>query len=361
MNQDAADWINLSLVPGLGPATYRVLLSSFGLPSQVLAASRSQLECVVGAVIADAIKRDDRHAAIQATLAWLEKPANYLITLADTLYPGTLLEIPDPPPIIYVSGDPALLSSPALAIVGSRNSTAQGRENATQFARTLSRAGLTIVSGLALGIDAAAHWGGLDGRGSTVAVVGTGVNLVYPRANEKLAVEVRARGALISEFPLGTSPIPGNFPRRNRLISGLARGVLVIEAAVYSGSLITAKLAAEQGREVLAIPGSIHSPLSRGCHALIKQGAKLVESAQDVLDELRIERLEALERPENLDPNISGSETDFLRDMGYDPCNIDTLAERSRLTPAAVSAMLLQLELEGRVASLPGGLFQRIR
>ena len=360
MDKDAADWIDLSLVPGLGPVGYRTLLSAFGLPGEVLAASRSQIDRIVGPSIADSIKRRDRQAAVDSAIAWLEKPAHHLLTLADASYPKALLEIPDPPPVIYVRGSPVWLSRPALAIVGSRNSTAQGRETAEQFARALSRAGMTIISGLALGIDAAAHQGGLDGSGSTIAIIGTGADLVYPKANERLAAEVSARGAMISEFPLGTAPVPGNFPRRNRLISGLSRGVLVVEAAVSSGSLITAKLAAEQGREVLAIPGSIHSPLSRGCHALIKQGAKLVESAQDVLDEMRFDRRIAPDSSDEGGPNISGSGSELLQHMGYDLCNIDVLTERSRLTPAAVSAMLLQLELEGRVASLPGGLYQRV-
>lgn len=361
MDKDAADWIDLSLVPGVGPAAYRALLSAFGLPTYVLAASRLQIERVVGPSIADAVKRNDRHAAVESAIAWLDEPAHHLITLADDAYPKALLEIPDPPPILYVRGDSGWLSRPALAIVGSRNSTAQGRETAEQFARNLSHAGLTIISGLALGIDTAAHRGGLAGKGSTVAVVGTGADIVYPRANEDLAAEVSARGALISEFPLGTAPVSGNFPRRNRLISGLVRGVLVVEAAVSSGSLITAKLAAEQGREVLAIPGSIHSPLSRGCHALIKQGAKLVESAQDILDELRFDQPAASDTAAEITPKISGSDEGLLQYMGYDSCHIDTLVERSRLTPAAVSAMLLRLELEGRVASLPGGLYQRVR
>ena len=220
--------------------------------------------------------------------AWLEDPANDIVTLADTRYPRQLLQIPDPPPLLHVKGRVELLSRPALAIVGSRNATAQGMANAEAFARTLSDAGLTIVSGLALGIDAAAHRGGLAGSASSVAVLGTGADIVYPARNRALAHELAAGGALVSEFPLGMKPLAGNFPRRNRLISGLALGCLVVEAAADSGSLITARLAAEQGREVFAIPGSIHSPLAKGCHALIKQGAKLVESARDILEELRM-------------------------------------------------------------------------
>jgi len=356
-----AHWIDLSLVDGLGPAGYRSLLSAFGLPEEVLTASRSQLDRVVGLSIAESIKRNDRQAAVESTLAWLESSDHHLLTLADSAYPQALLEISDPPPVIYVRGSPEWLSRPALAIVGSRNSTGQGRENAEQFARILSQAELTIVSGLALGIDTAAHRGGLEGSGSTIAIVGTGADRVYPRANERLADEIASRGALISEFPLGTPPVAGNFPRRNRLISGISRGVLVVEAAVSSGSLITARLAADQGREVLAIPGSIHSPLSRGCHALIKQGAKLVESAQDVLDEIRVDLRIPQADAGVPTPNLSGSNDAVLQYIGYDPCSIDTISDRSRLTPAAVSAILLRLELEGAVASLPGGLYQRIR
>jgi DNA processing protein len=242
-----------------------------------------------------------------------------------------------------------------LAIVGSRNATPQGVANAERFARAFSEAGLTIASGLALGIDAAAHRGALEGAGSTVAVLGCGVDVVYPQRNADLYNAVAAHGALVSEFPLGSPPIAANFPRRNRLISGLARGVLVVEAALASGSLITARLAAEQGREVFAIPGSIHSPLSKGCHALIREGAKLVESAQDVLEELKFPVPAST-------PASPQAEKDhaLLAHLGHDPCNVDTLCQRSGLTPDTVSAMLLELELAGTVAALPGGRYQRI-
>jgi DNA processing protein len=278
-----------------------------------------------------------------------------VLTLADTAYPKQLLEIPDPPALLYVAGEARLLSSPARAIVGSRNATPQGLRNAHAFARALSDAGLAIVSGLAIGVDSEAHRGGLEGSGSTIAVLGTGIDIIYPRRNAPLADDILSRGALVSEFPLGTEPHAGNFPRRNRLISGLARGCLVVEAAVDSGSLISARLAADQGREVFAIPGSIHSPLSKGCHALIKQGAKLVESAQDVLDELGIpaRRAEIAPKP--------GGGHDLLEKMGFDPCDIDELTVRSGLPAEAVSAALLELELDGKIAGLPGGLYQRIR
>jgi DNA processing protein len=286
-------------------------------------------------------------------LAWLEQPGRSLVTWAEASYPAQLLQVADPPPILYVHGDPELLSRASLAIVGSRNATPQGKANAEQFGRALSRAGVAIVSGLALGIDASAHRGALQGEGGTIAVLGTGADIVYPRANAALALEIAARGALVSEFPLGAPPAADHFPRRNRVISALARGCLVIEAALASGSLITARLAVEQGRDVFALPGSIHSPVSRGCHALIKQGAKLVESAADVLCELGLPAADLV-------PQISSDKRGLIQYMGFDPCDMESLARRSGLTAEAVSAMLLQLELEGRVGSLPGGLYQRI-
>jgi DNA processing protein len=309
---------------------------------------------VIPEALAARILERNRGPEVEKTLQWASRAGHALLTLADTEYPRQLLEISDPPALLYVAGNVKLLSSSALAVVGSRNATPQGMKNAQSFARAFSEAGLTIVSGLALGVDSAAHRGGLEGRGSTIAVLGTGIDIVYPKRNEPLAEEIASRGALVSEFPLGAPPNAANFPRRNRLISGLARGCLVVEAALDSGSLITARLAAEQGREVLAIPGSIHSPLSKGCHALIKQGAKLVESAQDVLEELGGARAPDTTPPE------SGAGHDLLDKMGFDPCDIDGLIARSGLTAEVVSAILLQLELEGRIASLPGGLYQRI-
>jgi DNA processing protein len=353
-NDDLACWISLSLVSGLGGQTYRSLLSAFGLPGNILAASRAQLVRVVSNTIAARILGNGRAALVAAALEWAEQPGRSIVTLADPDYPPQLLQIPDPPVLLYVLGDMRLLAAPSLAIVGSRNATQQGVANAERFARALSDAGLAIVSGLALGIDAAAHRGGLVGSGSTIAVLGCGADVVYPMGNEPLFAQIAESGAIVSEFPLGTPPARENFPRRNRLISGLSRGCLVIEAALASGSLITARLASEQGREVFAIPGSIHSPLSKGCHALIKQGAKLVESAQDVLEELGLE----ISSPRT--PHSSGVTTGLLQHMGYDPCTIDTLVQRSGLTAEAISAMLLALELEGKVSSLPGGAYQRI-
>lgn len=351
---DLAAWIELSLVPGLGGQRLRSLLSSFGLPAQVLNATRSQLCRVVPESLAASILEHSSGSEVEKALQWAAQPGHKVLTLADNEYPRPLLEIPDPPALLYVDGNTRLLSSPGLAVVGSRNATPQGLKNAQTFARAFSESGLTIVSGLAIGVDSAAHRGGLEGRGSTLAVLGTGVDIVYPRRNGPLAREIASKGALVSEFPLGTPPNAGNFPRRNRLISGLARGCLVVEAALDSGSLITARLAAEQGREVFAIPGSIHSPLSKGCHALLKQGAKLVESAQDVLEELGIAVTPA-------NPQDSVTDHPLLAKMGFDPCDVDGLISRSGLTTEVVSAILLQLELEGKIASLPGGLYQRIR
>jgi DNA processing protein len=351
-----ASWIRLSLVDGLGPATFRKLLSAFGLPEHILGASHASLCRAVPGDMARRILDQHHDIEVTAALEWAAHEGNTILSLADRAYPRLLLEIADPPPLLYLRGRLELLDSQALAIVGSRNATPQGLANAESFARAFSDAGLTIVSGLALGIDAAAHRGGLAGRGSTVAVLGTGADALYPASNRALGEDIATRGLLVSEFPVGTPPNSGNFPRRNRLIAGLTRGCLVIEAAVSSGSLITARQAAEQGREVFAVPGSIHSPLSRGCHLLIKQGAKLVESAADVLEELGASP-PARNAPT---PKISGQESGLLLHMGYDSCGIDILVERSGLTAAVVSAMLLELELEGKIASLPGGRYQRL-
>jgi DNA processing protein len=355
MQHDAelAAWIRLSLVPGLGGQGLRRLLTAFGLPRQVLAAGRGALARIVSAEIAARILSDVDAAAVDAALEWAAADDHSVLTLADDEYPQSLLETPDPPALLYLRGRRELLARPGLAVVGSRNATPQGTSNAEHFARAFSAAGLTIVSGLALGIDAAAHRGGLDAAGSTIAVLGTGADILYPQRNSALGERIAREGLIVSEFALGTPPHGANFPRRNRVISGLARGCLVVEAALASGSLITARLAAEQGREVFAIPGSIHSPHAKGCHALIKQGAKLVESAEDLLQELGVNR--PLARPAAVDPVVPG----LLSHLGYDLCDIDTLCARSGLTAAAVSAMLLQLELDGKVASLPGGLYQR--
>jgi len=353
---DAGDWLRLALVAGIGGATLRKLLGAFGLPKHVLAASRAQLAAVVGEAHAAAIGAGPDRQALARTLHWLDRADHHLLTLIDERYPKQLLEISDPPAVLYVIGKAALLQRPMLAMVGSRNATPQGVTDAERFAEAFSRSGLTIASGLALGIDAAAHRGALRGDGSTVAVLGNGVDLAYPRRNADLYASIAERGAVVSEFRLGSPAMAAHFPQRNRIISGLARGCLVVEAALSSGSLITARLALEQGREVFAIPGSIHSTLSKGCHALLKQGAKLVESARDVLEELQMDAYAYL------DPSDCAPDTEpFLRHLGHGPISVDRLCALSGLTPDRVSAMLLELELAGRVASVPGGHYQRIK
>jgi DNA processing protein len=305
--------------------------------------------------------------AVARALEWAQRPGHALVALDHPAYPKALLEISDPPPLLYTVGRLELLSHPALAVVGSRNATAQGARNAQAFARALSDAGLTIVSGLALGVDAAAHRGGLEGRNSTIAVLGTGVDVVYPPGNAALAREIASRGLLVSEFALGFPATKQNFPRRNRVISGLTLGTLVVEAALSSGSLITARAALEQGREVFAVPGSIHSPLSKGCHSLIKSGAKLVESAEDVLSELGALQSGGASLPgrDRVSPAAtirqSAGHSPLLEQMGFDPVDIDSLCARAGLSAQQVSAELLRLEMAGQVAALPGGLYQRLQ
>ncbi|MHB1373126.1 MAG: DNA-processing protein DprA [Thauera sp.] len=381
---DLADWLRLSAVPGLGAERQRSLLAAFGLPRHIFAAGRSALAGVIGRELADAVLSAPRDEAIERALAWAEEPGSHILTLADEAYPRSLLDIADPPVLLYVKGDPALLQRPAIALVGARSATAQGEANATAFAHSLAEAGLTIVSGLALGIDAAAHRGALAAGavgGRTVAVIGTGIDRIYPARNAALAREIASAGTIVSEFPLGTPPLQHNFPRRNRLIAGLAAGVLVVEAAVGSGSLITARLATEGGREVFAIPGSIHSPLSRGCHRLIREGAKLVETAEDVVEELRgrlgwstptpttpqkaRRRTAAQEASSTSAPSpqaqlaLDDEAARLLTLIGHDPVDVDTLAGRSGLTVDALYAILLPLELDGYLARMPGGRFQR--
>ena len=365
MTQDPglASWLQLTLTPGLGAATIRELLRQFGLPENVLAAKRAAIARFAGPEALQALDSDAVARAVEQALDWVEQPGNAIVTLADAAYPRLLLEIADPPALLYCRGRIELLNRPALAVVGSRNASAQGASNAEQLARSFSAAGLSIVSGLAQGIDAAAHRGGLAGEGSTIAVLGTGVDITYPQANAGLAAEIAARGLLLSEFPLGTKAFGHNFPRRNRLISGLAQGCLVIEAALASGSLITARAAAEQGREVFALPGSIHSPLSKGCHALIKSGAKLAESAEDVLSELAAFRrtgFASTRATADVSQGAGGTEEPLLACMGFDPVDVDSLCARAGLPAERVAAELLRLELAGRVAVLPGGFYQRL-
>ena len=363
---DLADWIRLDSTPGVGPATARKLLAHFGLPAAIFAADFSSLRQVVPDSVAQALlspPSPELSKLIERTLAWVQETGNGVLTIADEGYPQSLLTISDPPLLLYAKGRLDLLNDkPALAIVGSRNATQQGKLNAERFAASFSEEGWTVVSGMATGIDTAAHEGGLrtaqSGQaGSTIAVIGTGIDIVYPARNRALAHRIAQEGCLISEYPLGTPAIAANFPRRNRVISGLSRGVLVVEAAAQSGSLITARTALEQGREVFAIPGSIHSPLAKGCHQLIKQGAKLVESAQDVLEEFG-----SWIKPVNVaTPEEAVPQADtLLTAMGYDPVHIDVLASSLSMDIASLSSRLLQMELAGVVEMLPGGIYRRL-
>jgi len=354
-------WASLQLLPGLSARALVALLKAFGGPAEVLAASHASVGRFVTPAMAAALTRGPDRAELDRTLAWLREPGHALLAWDDPAYPQALLTIADPPPALFFVGRSELLNRPAVAIVGSRNATAQGIETAEAFAVALSAAGLTIVSGLAQGIDAAAHRGGLTHAAASVAVVGTGIDRVYPAVNRDLAHRLAAEGGVLSEFPLGTPPLPGNFPRRNRLISGLARGVLVVEATLASGSLITARFAAEQDRDVYAIPGSIHSPFSKGSHRLIKDGAKLVETAQDVLDEMGMAAPGDARSPRNPPAPVRGDAARVLEALGYDPAGIDTLTERCAMAADAISVALVELELAGEVQCLPGGRYQRLR
>ncbi len=379
---ERAAWLQLVLTPGIGPVALRRLLEAFGLPEDILAAGRTRLAAVLDAPHAQALLAPggERQARIEDTLAWAEHPQHHLLTLADEAYPARLLDIGDPPPLLFVDGDPAALSQASLAIVGSRHATRAGLEIAEAFARALAEQGLQIVSGLAQGIDAAAHRGALGGRAGTLAVVGTGVDLVYPTSHARLAAAIAQRSAVVSELPLGTTAQRANFPRRNRLIAGLSLGTLVVEAARQSGSLITARLAAEFGREVMAIPGSIHSPLSKGCHQLIRDGAKLVESAEDVLVELRAQLatagglaaggvaaggLAAARASDSARPpgerNGDSERAAVLEALGWDPVDPDTVAARCARPVGEVSAALVALELEEIIERQPDGRYQRCR
>ena len=372
-----AAWLRLMATVGVGTQTARDFLTHFGLPEEIFNAGFSALQKRIPEKIARILSAPiapDIQTHIEQTLAWAAQENNHVITLADTSYPQALLRIADPPTLLYAKGNSALLNKPSIAIVGSRNASAQGMLNADRFAQNLSDAGLTVVSGLALGIDTGAHTGALQSAkaankaaniGSSIAVVGTGLDIVYPAANRALAHQLADVGCIISEYPLGTPAIAHNFPRRNRIISGLSLGVLVVEAAAQSGSLITARSALEQGREVFAIPGSIHSPLAKGCHQLIRQGAKLVESAQDILEELRWDHplLQAnlgnttqIAASNLSDPKLQS----LLENMGHDALSVDQLVARSGLPVASVQAALLHLEMQGHIECLAGGQVRRL-
>jgi DNA processing protein len=392
-------WLRLSLTPGVGNITARALLLRFGLPEAVFEQSTSELQTIVSSAIGQQLRLIPLglEDALETTWEWLQTQADLgtaevahkrLLTLADSDYPSSLMLTPDPPCLLYVLGQTQhlhLLSPPthqaprAMAVVGSRNPTPQGRLNAHDFAVHLAQAGLTVVSGLALGVDTAAHQGALKGGSSeyplhTVAVVGTGLDRVYPHQNHALALKIAAHGLLISEYPLNTPPLTSNFPQRNRLIAGLSQGCLVVEAAARSGSLITAKQALDLGKEVFAIPGSIHTTVSKGCHDLIKQGAKLVDCAQDILEELKdlpavdwhtASAPDLLNPPRALEPyleneQIGTSPLRVLDYLGQDPVGLDELQIRSGLSTSQLQAELFQLELNGALGRLQGGLYQKL-
>jgi DNA processing protein len=360
-SEDLDAWLRLLCTPGVSRAGARRLLAACGSPQAVFEAKPSTWRELVGAQASSALAAppERHHERLAATRAWLDADASRsIVCVGDAAYPSSLLQSADPPLLLYAQGRIDLLSAPSIAVVGSRNPTAQGSDNARAFGKHLSQAGLTVVSGLALGIDGAAHEGALDGRASTIAVMGTGADRIYPARHRALAHRIAEHGLLLTEFDLGMPPRPENFPQRNRIIAGLARGTLVVEAALPSGSLSTARAAVEAGREVFAIPGSIHSPQSRGCHALIKQGAKLVESAEDITTELRWGTAAAAgEAPDTADDDPPDSA--LLRALGHEPATLDALGARTGLGVAELNAALLELELDGRVARLPGGLFQR--
>jgi len=362
-------WLRLSLEPGVGPATAYTLLAALGMPEDIYAQGAAALARHVPQDLARQLAADppaEVAAQVERTLQWVDAPGRHILTLADKAYPRQLLTIADPPVLLYVAGDPARLAGPALAVVGARSATPGGEDNARAFARHLAGHGWTVVSGLAQGIDAAAHEGALQagpaGAG-TVAIMGTGIDRIYPAVHRDLAHRIAANGALVSELPLGMGALKHHFPQRNRLVAGLSRGVLVVEAARQSGSLITARLAAESGREVFAIPGSIHSPLSRGCHALIRQGAKLVETAQDIADELAPAGGAPAADAKRAAPAQAGPAAPthpLLNALGHDPLHLDALQARTGLDAATLQAQLLELELAGQVARIDGGRFQRL-
>lgn len=366
---DVPSWLALARVAGLGPAQCRTLLDRYGDPRRLLteAPGDPEVRQALPAATFDALARPD-WPAVERDLAWLAEPGHHVLTPADPRYPALLRQIPRPPLVLFVDGDPAVLSRPQLAIVGSRNPTAAGRDTAHAFAHDLARHGLVITSGLATGIDGAAHEGTLEGGGPTVAVTATGPDRVYPARHAALAGRIRAAGALVTEFPPGQRLAAGLFPRRNRIISGLSLGTLVVEANPKSGSLITARAALEQGREVFAIPGSIHNPCARGCHALIRQGAKLVECTGDILEELEplaCAALEMLQGAARAIPHApprdtaAGLAVGILEKIDFAPTTIDTLTARTGQPAERLYPVLLDLELSDLITQAPGGGYMR--
>jgi DNA processing protein len=368
MQHDLASWLKLHLTPGIGPALFHKLLEHFGSAAAACDAKAGELSQLGLKPTVIEHLCQDAAAAVTAALEWAQQPRHNILTLADSAYPPLLKTIHLPPPLLYVNGTHEVLSEPQLAIIGSRNPSRGGEETAHAFARHLAQTGLVITSGLALGIDGAAHNGALEAKGATIGVMATGIDRIYPARHRALAESILEKGALVTEFPLGTEPLPELFPQRNRIISGLAYGVLVVEAAERSGSLITAHYAMEQAREVFAIPGSIHNPMARGCHRLIRQGAKLVESAQHILEELAPQLNDHLhmESGPNTAPQEKSAELDadyrnLLQLIDYDPVSIDQMVERSGLPARSVASMLLILELQGLIRAESGGRYCRIR
>ena len=367
------DWLTLCHVRHLGPITFHKLLNEFGTPSAILGSGHSRLQSIgLSKQIIDGIISPDTQS-ISQDLEWLQNSSHHVITIQDKHYPKLLRQITDPPPVLYAIGEkefvPQLLSEPQLAIVGSRNATINGKQIATDFAQKIAESGLVITSGLASGIDGAAHKGALIPQsGATIAVTACGLDRVYPANHKLLAEQIAKQGVLISEFPIGTTPKPGHFPRRNRIISGLSLGVLVVEASSKSGSLITARIAGEQGREVFAIPGSIHSPLSKGCHALIRNGAKLIETVAEILEEVKnhidlsdsVHQVSLSANEPDLGQNsIDPDYEKVLNSMGYDPISIDNVIEQSGLGAEVVSSILLILELNGEITHNGNGSYVR--
>lgn len=360
------EWLRLDGARGVGLRTAHLLLDTFGSPGAIFQAGQAALSEQVGPALARSLcapPSPATRALIDTTLAWLQAPSHHVLALGDAAYPQALANISDPPLLLYIKGRIDLLARPALAIVGSRNATVQGKANAAAFASALSDAGVCVVSGLALGIDAAAHEGALRGAGSTIAVVGTGADLFYPARNRALAERIANEGCIVSEYALGTPPTSGNFPRRNRIISGLSSGVLVVEAAAQSGSLITARVAAEQGREVYALPGSIHAPLAKGCHKLIRDGARLVETVDEVLEAMQVSPLASVPSPNAAASKALPTETDctdLLAQLGHEALDVDDLLERLGTSIGQLSMGLLALEMAGMIERLPGGKVQRV-
>lgn len=362
-------WLALEGVPGLAREARVQLVEHFGGARDLAAAGTAELRRAGLDEAQLRALRDPDPEVLERAAAWLSRPRNHLLTRDDEDYPPLLARIPGPPPLLYVHGEPAALWQPQLAVVGSRNPTAGGRDNAREFCRHLARAGLAITSGLAQGVDGEAHRAALDVDGTTIAVAGTGLERVYPARHRDLAHRIAERGALVSELPPDAGPRRSHFPSRNRIISGLSLGVLVVEAGVRSGSLITARNATEQGREVFAIPGSIHNPLARGCHRLIRQGAKLVETGQDIVEELAplarelgrdIDRALGADSPRAAESDdLDADESRVLEALGHDPTSVDQVVERTGLTPESVSSMLLIMELRGLVVASGGGKYAR--